>query len=171
MNRPRAVLCVMQTVTLILPLAIGLTLPAQDAQLKPNLSGNWVFNPQKSTLKVPAPTSMTLRIEHADPQVRFSRTQLYGEQSFNWELDAVADGQKEVVQKAPQYTANVRVYWEGKSLVLDQQITADDGTKATDVVTYSLTEGDKMLEAVERQTVVGSKGSVTNKWVYERMPQ
>ena len=171
MKPPKALSPVAKIVFPTLLVAFALLLQAQEAQPRPNLSGNWVFNPQKSSLKMPAPTSLTLRIEQADSQVHFSRTQLYGEQRFHWDLDTVADGQKEVVQKEPQYTANVRVYWQGTSLVLDQQITADDGTKATDVVTYSLADGDKTLEAVERQTVVGGKGIITNKWVYERMPQ
>ncbi len=143
----------------------------QQAQSKPNLTGKWVFNAQKSSLKMPAPASMTLQIEQKDPQVRFARTQVYGDQSFNWELETVADGQKEIVQKTPQYTANVRVYWEGSSLVLVQQITASDGTKATDVVTYSVVEDGRLLQALERQTTVGAKGSITNKWVYERQVQ
>jgi hypothetical protein len=146
-------------------------LAAQQAASRPNLSGNWIFSPQKSSLKLPAPTSMTLQIEHNDPQVRFRRTQNYGDQSFKWELDTVSDGQKEVVQDAPQYTSKVRLYWEGSSLVLDQQITASDGTQASDVVTYSLLEDGKVLQAVEKQTTTGAKGSMINKWVYERQAQ
>ena len=171
MTHARALSPVLKIVFLVLLLAACFTAQAQQPPAKPNLSGNWVFKPEKSSLKMPAPTSMTLRIEHADPQVRFSRTQVYGEQHFDWNLDTIADGQKEVEQKEPQYTSTVRVYWQGSSLVLDQQITADDGTKATDVVTYSLIEDNKALEAIERQTVAGSKGSITNKWVYERVQQ
>jgi len=149
-------------------IAIAAVSPAQQAASRPNLSGKWVFSPQKSALKMPAPTSMTLQIEHNDPQVRFLRLQNYGDQSFKWELETLADGQKEVTQEAPQYTSNVRVYWEGSSLVLDQQITASDGTKASDVVTYSLLDDGKVLQAIERQTTVGAKGGMTNKWVYDR---
>jgi len=151
--------------------ASSLTLAAQQTASKPNLTGKWVFSAQKSTLKVPAPSSMTLEIAQNDPQVRLARTQLYGDQKFDWELDTVADGQKEVVQNMPTYTTNVRAYWQGGSLVLDQTITATDGTKANDVVTYSLVDGGKVLEAVERQTVVGGKGALTNKWVYDRQAQ
>ncbi len=151
--------------------SLGQQSASQGQQSKPNLAGKWVFNPQKSSLKMPAPSSMTLQIEQQDPQVRFARTQVYGDQKFNWELETVTDGQKEVVQKSPQYTANVRAYWDGNSLVLDQKITADDGTKATDVVTYSLVDNGKFLQALEHQTVVGGKGEITNKWMYERQEQ
>lgn len=154
---------------LLLPLAIPVASQTQKA--KPNLSGTWIFSAQKSSLKMPAPTSMTLQIAQNDPQINFSRSQVYGDQTFDWKLEAVADGQQEVVQKLPEYTANIRVHWEGESLVLDQKITAPDGTKANDMVTYSLADNGNILQAVERQTTVGGKGSTTNKWVYEKRSQ
>jgi hypothetical protein len=156
-------------VLLLLPLALPAAAQAQKA--KPNLSGTWIFSPEKSSLKMPPPTSMTLQIAQNDPQINFSRSQVYGDRSFDWKLEAVADGQKEVVQKSPDYTVNIRVYWAGESLVLDQKITAADGTQANDMVTYSLANNGNTLEAVERQTTIGSKGSTTNKWVYEKRAQ
>ena len=144
---------------------------AQNASPKPNLSGTWVFSPQKSALKIDPPTSMTLHIDQTDLQISFARSQAYGEQKFDWKLETVADGQKEVVQEAPAYKANVRAYWEGNSLVLDQKITASDGTQANDMVTYSLADNGHTLQAVEKQTTVGGKGSVTNKWIYEKQGQ
>jgi len=151
---------------------IGLTIASQgqQPQSKPNLSGTWVFNAQKSAPKWTPPTSMTLQIDQNDPQVRLSRTQVYGAQSYDWKLDILADGQKEVVQNSSLYTANIRMYWEGNSLVLDQKITASDGTKATDLVTYSLSSDGNMLQAVEHQATAGSK-TITSKWVYERQAQ
>jgi hypothetical protein len=158
-------------VSLLLVL-FGLTIasPGQQPQSKPNLSGTWVFNAQKSALKWPPPTSMTLQIDQNDPQVRLMRTQVYGDKSYDWKLDIMADGQKEVVQNSSLYTANIRMYWEGNSLVLDQKITASDGTKATDLVTYSLSGDSNVLQAVERQATAGAK-PITSKWVYEKQPQ
>ncbi len=155
-------------VFLLWPLALPVA--AQAPKARPNLSGTWVFSAQKSSLKMPAPTSMTLEIAQNDPQINFARSQVYGDRTFDWKLEAVTDGQKEVVQKSPDYTANIRVYWDGESLVLDQKITAPDGTQANDLVTYSLVDGNT-LQAVERQTTVGGKGSTTNKWVYEKRAQ
>ena len=156
--------------SLLLAVLASTPFQAQNPSPKPNLTGTWVFSPQKSALKIDAPTSMTLHIDQTDLQISFARSQAYGEQKFDWKLETVADGQKEVVQESPAYKANVRAYWEGNSLVLDQKITASDGTQATDMVTYSLADNGKMLQAVERQTTVGGKGSVTNKWVYEKKP-
>ena len=156
---------------LLLAVLAAIPSPAQAPSPKPNLTGTWVFSPQKSALKIDPPSSMTLHIDQSDLQISFARSQAYGEQKFDWKLETVADGQKEVVQESPAYKANVRAYWEGNSLVLDQKITASDGTQATDMVTYSLADNGKMLQAVERQTTVGGKGSVTNKWVYEKQAQ
>ena len=161
----------MPVVLLSVLLAATLPSPAQTPSPKPNLSGTWIFSPQKSALKIDPPTSMTLHIDQADLQISFARSQAYGNQNFDWKLETVADGQKEVVQDSPTYKANVRVYWEGSSLVLDQKITASDGTQANDMVTYSLADNGHSLQAVEKQTTVGGKGSVTNKWVYERQGQ
>ena len=36
---------------------------------------------------------MKLQIEQNDEKVSFHRTQIYGDQSFKWELATVADGQ------------------------------------------------------------------------------
>ncbi|MGA2369668.1 MAG: hypothetical protein ACLPPV_09905 [Candidatus Korobacteraceae bacterium] len=158
-------------VSLLLALfALTISSQGQQSQSKPNLSGTWVFNAQKSALKWTPPASMTLQIEQNDPQVTLSRTQVYGDKSYDWKLDILADGQKEVVQNSGLYTANIRMYWQGNSLVLDQKITASDGTKATDQVTYSLSGDGNMLQAIEHQATAGSK-STTSKWVYERQSQ
>jgi len=151
--------------------ALAIASQGQQPDPKPNLSGTWIFSAPRSALKIPAPNSMALKIEQNDPQVKFSRTQTYGDQNFNWNLDIVADGQKEVVDKQPMYTTDTRAYWEGKSLVLDLKITANDGTKQTDTVTYTLGDDGKTLQAVEHQVTVGAKGSTNNKWVYEKQGQ
>jgi hypothetical protein len=114
---------------------------------------------------------MTMQIDQNDPQVRFARTLVYGNQSFDWKLDVVADGKKEVTQNSTLYTTKSRVYWQGDSLVIDQKIIAPDGTTATDLVTYSLADDGKTLQGVERQVTAGTKGSTTNKWIYDKKVQ
>ncbi len=111
---------------------------------------------------------MTLQIDQKDPQIGIKRTQVYDNQTFDWKLETVTDGDKDVVQNSPRFTTNSRVYWQGGSLVIDQKIKAPDGTTVTDLVTYSLADDGKTLQAVEHQATVGAKGSVTNKWVYEK---
>jgi hypothetical protein len=134
---------------------------------KPNYSGTWVFDEHKSKLVVPAPSSMTLEIKQSDPQISFARTQTYNDQSFNWKLDATADDPKPVEENGPGYVTSSRVFWQQNTLVLEQKMTATDGTKVSDIVTYTLLP-DGSLQALESQTAVGGKGVNNNKWVYDK---
>jgi hypothetical protein len=95
----RAMTRTIVTPLLLLTIATAI-LRGQEQQPKPNLSGTWIFNAQKSSLKVPVPSSMTMRITHKDPQIRLARTQVYGDKTFEWKLEAVTDDKKEVVQKS-----------------------------------------------------------------------
>lgn len=150
--------------------AYGQAAPA--AASKPNFSGTWLYDAKKSALKIPGPTAMTLQIEQNDPNVSFSRTQTYGEQSFDWKLQAATDGLKDVEDTSATGVTTVNhLYWQGNALVLDQKISATDGTRINDVVTYTLEDNGNTLMATERQTVVGGKGATTNKWVYDRKAQ
>lgn len=134
---------------------------------KPNYSGTWVFDAQKSKLVVPAPSRMTLEIKQEDPEISFVRTQVYGDQTFNWKLKATIDDAKPVQQDEPGYVMNSRVYWQQNMLVLDQKMFATDGTKVNDVVTYSLLP-DGSLQAYESQTAAGGKGANNNRWIYDK---
>lgn len=160
-----------RTIALLLLLgSVGTSAAAfgQAARSKPSFSGTWVFDAKKSTLKVPPPSSMTLQIEQNDPQIHFSRTQMYGVQKFDWKLDAVPGDPNAVVDKTPDYTTSSRVYWQGSSLVVDQKIIAGDGSTVNELVTYTLADDGKTLQGVEHQATVGGKGGVTNKWVYDK---
>ncbi len=145
-------------------LACGQTAPPAA---KPNYSGMWVFDAHKSKLVVPPPSSMTMEIKQEDPQISFVRTQVYGDQSFNWKLAATVDDPKPVQEDGPGYVTDSRVYWQQNTLVLEQKITSSDGTKVSDVVTYTLMP-DGSLQAYESQTTVGGKGANNNKWIYDK---
>lgn len=152
-------------VALPLLLATSIFSPAQQPS-KPNFSGTWIFNAQKSTLQDPAPSSMTFQIEQHDPHLRLSRTQVYGGKSDTWTLDAVTDSSREVVQHSALYTSHIRRYWDGDALVLDEKITAGDGSKATNRLKYTLAGDGKTLVAVESEET--PVGKATNKWVYDK---
>lgn len=157
-------------ISLLLTLVAVSNLHGQAPQSKPNFSGTWIFNAKKSTLMVPAPANMTLRITHDDPKISFARSQVYGDKTFQWDLETLTDGKKEVVQKSRGYTSNNRVYWQGDSLVIEQKLTSE-GTTVNDVVTYTLAPDGQSLEAVEHFETVGTRGSATNKWAYQRQGQ
>jgi hypothetical protein len=109
---------------------------------------------------------MTFQIEQHDPHLRLSRTQVYGGKSDTWTLDAVTDSSREVVQHSALYTSHIRRYWDGDALVLDEKITAGDGSKATNRLKYTLAGDGKTLVAVESEET--PVGKATNKWVYDK---
>ena len=154
----------------VLPLLVFVSVLARGQQpSKPDLSGTWVFNLQKSTLQDPPPSSMTLKIEYHEPHIHLSRTQVYGGKSIPWTLEATIGDPKDVVQHSSLYTSRIRVNWEGDSLVVNEKISASDGAKASSLVTYSLAADGKTLQAVERDETPA--GNATNKWVYEKQAQ
>jgi hypothetical protein len=136
---------------------------------KPNFSGTWLFNPRKSTLQDPPPSKLTLQIEQRGSLVKMSRIQAYGDKIFNSTINATTDGQKEVVQTFAMYSSRARVYWEGDSLVVDEKITANDGSKATNLVKYSLSGAGTELLAVEDEET--PNGKITNNWRYDKIIQ
>jgi hypothetical protein len=157
----------MKRLLAVLPLLLFMSLLALGQQAsKPNFSGTWIFNAQKSTLQDPAPSSVKFQIEQHDPHIRLSRTQVYGGQSNTWSVDSGTDGQKEVVQHSALYTSHIRMYWDGDTLVMDEKITAGDGSKATNTVKYTLADDGKTLVAVESEET--PVGKATNKWVYDK---
>lgn len=154
---------------LLLGSAVALSAQTAAPAAKPNYSGTWVFDAHKSKLVVPPPSSMTLEIKQEDPRISFMRTQAYGDQSFNWKLAATVDDPKPVQEDGPGYVTDSRVYWQQNALVLEQKITSSDGTKVSDVVTYTL-QPDGTLQAYESQTTVGGKGANNNRWIYDKKP-
>jgi hypothetical protein len=152
-----------------LPLLLSMTMLAPGQDSKPDFSGKWIFNVQKSALQIPAPSSMTLQIDQHDPHVHLIRVQVYGDTSDTWTLDAATDDQREIVQQSPLYVSRSRLYWYGNSLILDEKIVAGDGSKATNIVKYSLDTDGKTLVALETEKTKVSR--TTNKWVYDKQTQ
>ena len=153
-----------------LPMLVLMSVLAHGQQSpKPDFSGTWVFNLQKSTLQDPPPSSMTLKIEYHEPRIHLSRTQVYGGKNIPWTLEATVGDPKDVVQHSSLYTSRIKAYWEGDSLVVNEKITASDGAKATSLVKYTLADDGKTLQAEERDETPA--GNATNKWVYEKRAQ
>ena len=120
-----------------------------------------------------APKISALRRDLAEylDEFNFDRSQTYGEQSFNWKLDAVVGSAQPTEDKAPGYTTSSKLYWDNSVLVLEQTITAADGTKVNDLVKYTMMDNGNTLKAIEMQTTNGGKGANSNTWVYARKAQ
>jgi hypothetical protein len=140
---------------------------AQSAQ-KPNFSGTWILNLQKSTLEVwDQPIAATFIIQHHESEFHLKRTHIYrdGERD-TWSHDLITDGRHKEVQNEGTIREVTRMYWDGDVLVLDMKSTATDGSTGTNVVRYSLSVDGNTMTTIEREDFPG--GRRTNLWVYDR---
>ena len=140
----------------------GLSLGQTPA--KPDFSGNWKLNVQKSQLEVPTPDSGTCRVEHQEPKFKATRTFAVGGKQDTIQLDLTTDG-KEYYKKSGNEESWTRMYWQGNSLVLDVKLRIN-GKDGTNIVTYALADNGRTLLAVERLRT--PRFSHVNHWVFEK---
>lgn len=131
---------------------------------KPDFTGTWKFNAERSSLQIPAPDSTTFMVEHREPHFRMSRTHVVGGSSDTFSIELVTDG-SEVVQDRGDLQICARLYWEGETLVFESILTRDEG-QATNVVRYSLAEHGETFVAEERFS--SERQSYENLWVLDR---
>ncbi len=131
---------------------------------KPNFSGVWKFNPDKSSLQIPPPTSSIFQVMHQEPYFNIIRTHQYVEKSDTWEINLTTDG-KEFVQEKNGEKLVGRLYWEGNTLVFDTKISIKN-REASNIVRYELSEDGKTLTASERFR--GPAVKYDNVWVFEK---
>jgi len=152
----------------VVPLLLLAASPIAGRQ-KPDFSGEWTFNKEKSRLAAAWAANLergSVRIVHREPVFRFDRTfTMQGEDSkASYEL--TTDG-KPVEETAADVKSSSRMYWEGDILVLSQRFEKAGLPEATNVVHYRLLEGGRVLEAVER--VTGPRAH-ENVWIFEKAP-
>jgi len=136
------------------------------ASEKPNFSGSWVVNAEKSKLEIKFELqSATFAIDHNEPDFRFSRVFVISgkDNALAWAL--TTDG-KEVVTVEDGRTDYSRLYWDGDVLVFDVRIVLKDGREATNVVRYSLRDGGRTFVAEEKFR--GPVLKYDNLWVADR---
>ncbi|MEK7407977.1 MAG: hypothetical protein AAB225_23145 [Acidobacteriota bacterium] len=66
---------------------VGDTLYGSEQRMKPNFTGTWRLNLERSRLEIPAPSSSTVRIEHREPSFALSARHVYGERSRDVHFD------------------------------------------------------------------------------------
>jgi len=157
--------------TAVLMLAMGASpaafrVPARAAESspRPDFTGVWKLNLQKSKLQVPAPESGVFRIEHREPSFKLSRTFIRDGKEDTWGIGLTTDG-KEVVQEEKSETFRGRLTWVGSDLFLDSTISMGTRT-ATNKVTYHLSEDSRILTAAE--SFRGPIQKHDNLWVFDK---
>ena len=124
---------------------------------KPNFTGEWSLNAEKSNLgPMPPPTSMTRKVDHTDPAFTMTQATVgspQGDQTFT--LKCTTDG-KESTNEMMGAAAKTTAKWEGDALVISMKIDfqgteinltekwtlASDGKTLTDNSHIALPQGE-----------------------------
>lgn len=135
-----------------------------SAAPKPNFTGTWKVNLQKSKLQIPPPESTVFLVEHDEPRLKITRTHVFSGKSDTFTILLTTDGHETVLKDA-QRTIYSRAYWEGNVLVFDSRIVTEAG-EATNVVRYRMAKDGQSFTARER--LRSPKLNYDNVWVMER---
>jgi hypothetical protein len=123
---------------------------------KPDFSGNWKLDADKSTFgPMPPPTSMTRKVVHKDPDLAVDQAQSGDQGDQNTSMKYSTDG-KETTNSMMGNDVKSKAVWEGKTLVItsaanfggadvkltDKWSLSDDGKTLTDVLGISAPQGD-----------------------------
>jgi hypothetical protein len=126
-------------------LAVTVLAGATFAADKPNFSGEWSLNVDKSNLgPMPPPTSMTRKVDHSDPALSFTEAVVGSPQGdVTTTFKMTTDG-KEATNTIMGNAAKTTAKWDGNTLVID--MSADfQGTEIKLTDKWSLAEDGKTL--------------------------
>lgn len=131
---------------------------------KPDFSGTWKFNGEKSKLEIQPPDSSTFVVVHQEPHFRLQRTLTFGEKSDTFVIDLVTDGHP-VNTKLRDLEVQAHVSWEDETLVFHSDIVRGE-ERGINVVRYQLADGGRCIIALEKLN--SAKLSYTNIWVLDK---
>ena len=128
-----------------------------EAQTKPDFSGSWKMNREKSKFAGGGPDNILIKIDHKEPAFveDWSMSTSNGERSF--QAKYTTDG-KETEQEVMGRTAKTSAKWEGDALVIEwtsegeffkRKITLSaDGKTITKMVKQSPRDGEQTEDTV-----------------------
>jgi hypothetical protein len=137
---------------LVIAAAAGMALAAD----KPDFSGDWKLDPDKSVFgPIPPPTAMTRKVDHKDPALTVNEARSGAQGDMNVVMKYSTDG-KETTNSLMGNDMKSKASWEGKTLVIastanfggadvkltDKWSLSDDGKTLTDVQAISAPQGD-----------------------------
>ncbi len=138
--------------------------PPAQPDAKPDFSGTWVFQPDRSSLEIRAPESSIFSIDHQDPHWRLERTHVYDGKEDTLGMELLTDGVP-VVREIHGVEVHTRLYWDDDVVVFESSYTRG-GKESHTVVRYRLAEEGRTFIAEER--LEREDASHRNTWVFER---
>lgn len=131
--------------------------------MKPNFTGTWKFNPDKSDLQGSSPESSIFVIEHIEPLFHLERTHVFGGKSDTFSIALTTDIKPVTINQGGLETHS-ELYWEGDSLVFDSRFVYEV-EEATDIVRYRLENAGQTFIAEDQ--LRSSQHNHDNLWVFE----
>ncbi len=149
--------------TAICTLALGL---AAGAQAKPNFSGDWKLNVDKSDFgPMPAPTSMTAKIDHADPNLKVATAVSSPQQGdASYDSKYTTDGKESANSMGPMETKST-VTWDGDDLAVITKLDAG-GTEISIKSKWNLSADGKTM--TQTAHVTSPQGEIDLKYVFDK---
>ena len=124
--------------------AILLIAASGQAFAKPNFTGGWELLPKQSDFgPMPPPASMTLKIQHNEPNLTVLNSQTHEQGDLEYEAKYVTDG-SECVNKVGDAEAKSTLAWHGDALASTTKIDLG-GKEMTVTSTWTLSQDGKTL--------------------------
>ena len=136
---------------ILLILSSAATLALAAAAGKPDFSGTYVLNMQRTKQqKKPAVIGGEIILEHRGPVFKFRRTfRIEGRDQLQTNGYEITTDGREVIEKRGDVTSRMTMIWDGDSLVFTEKISSPKYPDATNTVRYRLEDGGKTLVAEE----------------------
>ena len=146
----------MKSICIVLLTLAALTATASAAD-KPNFSGDWKLNADKSNMgPLPAPTSYTRKVTHAEPSITIEDTQTGTALGDQHDTRTYTTDGKEIAYQANGADVKSSMTWDGDALAIaskasiqgmdlaikDKITLGDDGKTLTDAVHIGTGQGD-----------------------------
>lgn len=144
---------------------IALTLATATAVAKPNFTGDWKMVPSKSDFgPIPAPETMTSKIDHKDPQLSVNNTQTGQQGEMKTQMTYTTDGTESTNEIRGNPVKTV-AKWDGEALKLDSKFNIQ-GNDVAIGDRWTLSEDGKTLTM--NRHIESPQGALDLKIVYEK---
>lgn len=132
-----------------IPLLVLSLIALAAAETRPDFSGSWTLNVDKSDVQEPKLKGAVFKINHREPVFIVTRTLLYESESKNMTFQLRTNGTPVIVPYGDD-KLNLAMRWDDGSLVCSIKDSADPETYA-EKVNYRLSPDGKVLTVTEHQ--------------------
>jgi hypothetical protein len=148
-------------------LGLSATLASQQKKpaAKPNFSGTWKVNIEKSTFDPsPTPKSLTYKIEHQELALKLTSTRVDDEAEDTVVLKLTTDGQ-ETMNVVRGIDVKSKITWEGDVLVI-QSVSTVEGANYELKDRWSISEDGKTITWLRHY--LSAQGEADAKYILEK---